>query len=84
MRLQDMTLAGLALGALVSWGIAVLLKDALQQVLLRARGRRHALAAVLDSGAQVILTATEAPAILTGALEPVARFHVERGELRPG
>lgn len=45
---------------------------------------RHALAAVLDSGAQVILTATEAPAILSGPLEPKARFHVERGRLQSG
>ncbi|MFH1599026.1 MAG: DNA replication/repair protein RecF [Pseudomonadota bacterium] len=44
---------------------------------------RHALAAVLDSGAQVILTATEAPAILVGELAPKARFHVERGRLQP-
>ena len=40
---------------------------------------RQALAAVLESGAQVLLTATEAPAILEGALAPMAVFHVERG-----
>ena len=37
---------------------------------------------MLASGAQVLLTATEAPAILTGALAPAAVFHVERGVLR--
>lgn len=45
---------------------------------------RQSLAAVLESGAQVILTATEAPAVLTGELAPDSRFHVERGELRAG
>lgn len=43
---------------------------------------RQALQAVLASGAQVIMTATEAPALLTGALTPNARFHVEHGKLR--
>lgn len=42
---------------------------------------RHALEAVLSSGAQVLLTATEAPAILKGSLAPAAVFHVERGVL---
>lgn len=44
---------------------------------------RQALASVLASGAQVVLTATEAPAILQGELAPAARFHVERGHLGP-
>ena len=42
---------------------------------------RQALVAVLSSGAQVILTATEAPALLQGDLAPRARFHVEQGRL---
>lgn len=45
---------------------------------------RQALGSVLASGAQVLLTATEAPAILTGELLPAATFHVERGQLRAG
>lgn len=45
---------------------------------------RQALGSVLASGAQVLLTATEAPAILTGELLPAATFHVERGQLRTG
>lgn len=45
---------------------------------------RLALEAVVGSGAQVLLTATEAPALLVGALAPAARFHVERGELSKG
>lgn len=42
---------------------------------------RQALESVLASGAQVLLTATEAPEILTGALAPQALFHVEQGRL---
>lgn len=42
---------------------------------------RQALVAVLSSGAQVILTATEAPALLIDALRPQVRFHVEHGRL---
>lgn len=45
---------------------------------------RQALGSVLASGAQVLLTATEAPAILSGELLPAATFHVERGQLRAG
>lgn len=43
--------------------------------------QHQALASVLASGAQVLLTATEAPSLPAG-IEPGARFHVERGELR--
>ena len=43
---------------------------------------RQALVAVLGSGAQVVLTATEAPALLQGDLAPQARFHVEHGRLQ--
>ena len=42
----------------------------------------QALQAVLASGAQVLLTGTEAPAMLVGALQPERWFHVERGELQ--
>lgn len=42
----------------------------------------QALQAVLASGAQVLLTGTEAPAMLVGALQPQRWFHVERGELQ--
>lgn len=42
---------------------------------------RLALEAVVGSGAQVLLTATESPALLQGPLAPAARFHVERGQL---
>ena len=46
------------------------------------RAHQHqALASVLSSGAQVILTATEAPDDLDGALAPQKRFHVEQGQL---
>jgi DNA replication and repair protein RecF len=44
--------------------------------------QQQALASVLDSGAQVILTATEALEGLSGALAPERRFHVEQGRLR--
>lgn len=43
--------------------------------------QHQALASVLASGAQVLLTATEAPATLPGGIVPAARFHVERGIL---
>ena len=43
---------------------------------------RQALGAVLGSGAQVLLTATEAPALLQGDLAPAARFHVEHRRLQ--
>ena len=43
--------------------------------------QHQALASVLASGAQVLLTATEAPAVLPGGILPDARFHVERGVL---
>lgn len=43
---------------------------------------REALASVLASGAQVLLTATEPPGVLTGGLAPQALFHVEQGRLR--
>ncbi|HLU12354.1 MAG TPA: DNA replication/repair protein RecF [Arenimonas sp.] len=42
----------------------------------------QALTAVLASGAQVLLTATEMPDLLTGPLAPQALFHVEQGRLR--
>ena len=46
------------------------------------RAHQHqALASVLSSGAQVILTATEAPQDLAGPLGPEKRFHVEHGRL---
>jgi DNA replication and repair protein RecF len=41
----------------------------------------QALQAVLASGAQVLLTGTEAPAMLVGDLRPDRWFHVERGQL---
>ena len=41
----------------------------------------QALRAVLASGAQVLLTGTEPPAMLAGPLRPERWFHVERGEL---
>jgi DNA replication and repair protein RecF len=43
--------------------------------------QHQALASVLASGAQVLLTATEAP-LLPPGVEAAARFHVERGQLR--
>ncbi len=43
----------------------------------------QALEAVLASGAQVILTATEAPSDLPAHLRPEATFHVERGVVSP-
>jgi DNA replication and repair protein RecF len=43
--------------------------------------QHQALASVLTSGAQVLLTATESPSLPPG-VEPAARFHVERGQLR--
>ncbi len=44
--------------------------------------QHQALASVLASGAQVLLTATEAPSLPTG-IDAGARFHVERGQLQP-
>ena len=43
--------------------------------------QHQALASVLASGAQVLLTATESPSLPPG-VEPAARFHVERGQLQ--
>lgn len=43
--------------------------------------QHQALASVLASGAQVLLTATESPSLPPG-VEPAARFHVERGRLQ--
>jgi len=43
--------------------------------------QHQALASVLASGAQVLLTATEAPGPLPGGIQPERRFHVERGVL---
>ena len=43
--------------------------------------QHQALVSVLASGAQVLLTATETPALPPG-VEAAARFHVERGQLR--
>lgn len=48
---------------------------------LDAAHQHQALAAVLSSGAQVLLTATEAPPSLPGGIVPAGRFHVERGVL---
>lgn len=48
---------------------------------LDAAHQHQALASVLASGAQVLLTATEAPAVLPGGIQPARRFHVERGVL---
>jgi DNA replication and repair protein RecF len=44
--------------------------------------QHQALTSVLASGAQVLLTATEAPSLPTG-IDAGARFHVERGQLQP-
>lgn len=44
--------------------------------------QEQALQAVLASGAQVLLTGTEVPAMLTGNLLPERWFHVERGQLQ--
>ncbi|MFY2764034.1 DNA replication/repair protein RecF [Arenimonas sp. MALMAid1274] len=49
---------------------------------LDAAHQHQALASVLASGAQVLLTATEAPPTLAGGIVPERRFHVERGQLR--
>ena len=43
--------------------------------------QHQALSSVLASGAQVLLTATEAT-LLPPGIEPAARFHVERGQLQ--
>src|SRR5690606_27251744 len=42
----------------------------------------QALTAVLASGAQVLLTATERPELLRGPLAPQKQFHVEQGRVR--
>lgn len=49
---------------------------------LDAAHQHQALASVLASGAQVLLTATQAPDELSAELRPNRRFHVERGLLR--
>jgi DNA replication and repair protein RecF len=45
--------------------------------------QRRVLAALLASGAQVLLTATEAPVALEGLAPPQRRFHVEQGVVTP-
>ena len=48
---------------------------------LDATHQAQALAAVLDSGAQVLLTGTEPPSALGGTVQPERWFHVEHGRL---
>ena len=48
---------------------------------LDAAHQAQALAAVLDSGAQVLLTGTEPPSALGDAIRPERWFHVEHGQL---
>ena len=43
--------------------------------------QRRVLGALLDSGAQVLLTATETPAVLADLAPPSRMFHVEQGQV---
>jgi DNA replication and repair protein RecF len=44
--------------------------------------QHRVLTALLESGAQLLLTATESPPVLAGLPSPTRRFHVEQGQVR--